>query len=81
MDGLRQRRVLSRKLFIMVMNDILWNLQDKVHKVRIEYRRLEMVRLRKCAFTGDLMVCGEGERKLQQNVYLWENELKKEKCQ
>lgn len=68
MDKLKQGEDLSPTLFIVLMDNILWELKDKVHKLRIGYRKLEVVQQEECAFADDLMICAENERKPQKKT-------------
>lgn len=46
----------SPTLIIMVMDDMLWKLHGKTHKVKTGYRKLEIVKLAVCIFAYDLMI-------------------------
>lgn len=47
---------LSPTLFIIVMGDILQELHNKVHKVKIGYKKLKMVKFAEGTFADDLMI-------------------------
>lgn len=61
-----KQKYLNKRYFL----NIVMELQEKVHKVRLENRKLQMVQLGECAFADDLMISA-GNKKLQ----LWENEI------
>lgn len=67
-NGLVQEGMLTLTLFIMAMDDIVCELHNKVHKVKIEYSKLQMVKLAEYAFADNLMIYAENKDKLQQSI-------------
>lgn len=71
--------MLGPNLFIMVMHDIVRELHDKVERVKIGYRKVQMIKLAEFAFADNRMIFAENEDKLHQNIEWWEKELTKHK--
>lgn len=76
-DGLRQGGVMSPTLFIIIMDDVIKAAERKSKKVHIGFNKLTPVSVTVCAFADDVMICAAKEKELQENLQIWEEELKK----
>lgn len=74
-QGLRQGGILSPTLFNVVMDDIIKETKNRVKKVRVGYRNLEVVTVSVCAFADDLAILAESEKDLQENLRIWREAL------
>lgn len=54
-------------LFVMIMDYILWALHNKVNKIKLGHRKLNMLKLVECVFAYDPMFCAENREILEQN--------------
>lgn len=56
--------MLSPTVFIMVIDDISWELHKKVNEVKSGYGKLKMIKLAECTFAYHLMISAENEEKI-----------------
>ena len=75
-DGLRQGGGLSPTLFNIFMDDIIKQCELRTKKVLVGYRYLQPVKLSQCAFADDIVLFAPSERELQNNLNIWNEELK-----
>lgn len=76
-EGLRQGGGLSPSLFIVFMDEIIRECNQKVNKLNVGHRNLETIQISECVFADDVAIMTNTETHLQENIDIWNTILKK----
>lgn len=69
--------MLSPTLFNIVMDDIMKEVKEKVKRLQVGYKNMEVVTIGECAFADDLAIFAKNEKDMQFNLEIWEEALRK----
>lgn len=75
--GLRQGCILSPLLFNIVLDDVVKKCKGNMSKYRIGYWNMKMITITELCYADDLIIIGETEKQLQNNINVFNQELKK----
>lgn len=74
-EGVRQGGSLSPLLFIIYMDEIIRETNQRIRPMYIGYRNLQPIEVTDCAFADDVVLVTDTVKKLQENVNIWNNVL------
>ncbi|XP_031339654.1 uncharacterized protein LOC116168122 [Photinus pyralis] len=75
-QGLRQGGGLSPTLFNIFMDDVIKSCNANTQKAFIGYRQMNRVLVSECAFADDIVIITNTEQDLQNNLKVWDEELR-----